>query len=142
MTSRGTDPGAGSSWSMGSMLAALTVAAKVNVVSMLVIATGAALQLFGGDTSASAARSAMIFSLAGAGLVVAGRWLWVPVVGVVIPLFLLVSGLAVSAGRDNISDPESGVVLVGVLVQYTGVTVALVAGLAALRDWRAQARSD
>ncbi|WP_129669457.1 hypothetical protein [Phytoactinopolyspora endophytica] len=124
------------------MLAALTVAGKVNVVAMLVIAAGAALQLLGGDTSTPAARSAAIFSLAGVGLVVAGRRLWGPVTGVVIPLFLLVSGLAVSAGRDNLNDPESGMVLVGVLVQYTGVIVALVAGLAALRERRARAQTD
>jgi uncharacterized membrane protein len=70
-----------------------------------------------------------------AGLVAVTRWWWASIVGVLVPLFLLMSGPIAIANEDE-PDRTDAVALAGTVVQAIGIVVALIAGLQVLRHLR------
>ncbi len=76
--------------------------------------------------------------LVAAGLVAFLPWRWIPLVGAVVALFLLV-GFFASGAVGNLLDPSPFGVLIGAWVQCLAVIVAVLAGLlAAMRNYRSR----
>jgi hypothetical protein len=124
----------------------LSAAGNLNVAGMVAAAAGIIIQIVSGSDLYPTIPPGPIILIAGAALVALGPWRWTPVVGVVVPLFLLV-GAAVAALNssgfaDQLSAPgQAGAgIFAGDLVQLLGVITALVAGIVALRR-RARTRA-
>jgi hypothetical protein len=118
----------------------LSAAGKLNVIGMVAAATGIIIQIASGSELYPTIPPGPIILLAGAALVALGPWRWTPVVGVVVPLFLLVGAViaAVVSGEfvDQLTDPgQVGIgIFAGDVIQLLGVITALVAGIVALRQ--------
>jgi hypothetical protein len=74
----------------------------------------------------------LLILAAGAVFVVVVRARWAPVAGPLLGVFMVIGFLA-SSGIDNLTGGAGAGVAVGSAVQLTGVVVATVAGLLALR---------
>jgi hypothetical protein len=116
----------------------LSAAGKLNVAGMAAAAIGIIIQIASGSELYPTVPPGPIILLAGAALVALGPWRWTPVVGVVVPLFLLVGAViaAIVSGEfvDQLSDPGQVGVFAGDVLQLLGVITALVAGIIALRQ--------
>jgi hypothetical protein len=111
----------------------MSIATKLNVAGLLAAAAGIGIQIVAGVDYPTVPPGLIILVVA-AGLVAYARWPWVPVVGVVVPLFLLVGGTIATTSRENLGDPGDFGQFFGTLVQAVGVIVALAAGLTVLRS--------
>ena len=126
----------------------LSAAGKLNVIGMVAAATGIIIQIASGSELYPTIPPGPIILLAGAALVALGPWRWTPVVGVVVPLFLLVGAViaAVVSGEfvDQLTDPgQVGIgIFAGDVMQLLGVITALVAGSVALRQSARAQRGD
>jgi len=116
----------------------LTGAGKLNVAGMVVAAAGIVVQIVSGSDLFPTIPPGPIILLAGAALVALGPWRWTPVVGVVVPLFVVVGGIiaAFVSGSfvDQLTDPGEVGVFAGSWVQVLGEITALVAGIVASRQ--------
>jgi hypothetical protein len=116
----------------------LSAAGKLNATGMVVAAAGIIIQIASGSDLYPTIPPGPIVLLAGAALVALGPWRWTPVVGVVVPLFLLVGAAiaAVVSGEfvDQLTDPGEVGIFAGDVLQLLGVIAALVAGILALRQ--------
>jgi small-conductance mechanosensitive channel len=114
----------------------LSAAGKLNVTGMVVAAAGIIIQIASGSDLYPTIPPGPIVLLAGAALVALGPWRWTPVVGVVVPLFLLVGAAiaAVVSGEfvDQLTDPGEVGIFAGDVLQLLGMITALVAGIVAL----------
>jgi hypothetical protein len=121
----------------------LSAAGKLNVIGMVAAAVGIIMQIASGSDLYPTIPPGPIILLAGAALVALGPWRWTPVVGVVVPLFLLVGAViaAVVSGEfvDQLTDPGEVGIFAGDVLQLLGVIIALVAGIVALRQSAAAA---
>jgi hypothetical protein len=116
-------------------LSSLPSAARVNVGGLLVAAVGIVIQIAAGVDYPTIPPGLIILLVTG-GLVTFGRWAWTSLIGVLVPLFLFVGGIAAPTGRDNLAHPGDFGQFAGTLIQLVAVAVALAAGLLVLRDWR------
>lgn len=64
-------------------------------------------------------------------------WPWMRIPGLLAPLFILVGGVVSGTGRTNISHLSPVGPFLGTVVQFCGLAAAVLAGLAALAEWRA-----
>jgi hypothetical protein len=116
----------------------LSAAGKLNVTGMVAAAAGITIQIASGSGLYPTIPLGPIILLAGAALVALGPWRWTPVVGVLVPLFLLVGAViaAVVSGEfvDQLTDPGQVGIFAGDVLQLLGVVTALVAGIVALRQ--------
>ncbi len=109
---------------------------KLTVAALLAAALGFAIQIVSGIEVPTIPPGLVILLLA-AGLVALLPWRWIPVVGAVVGLFLLV-GFFASGAVGNLLDPSRSGVFVGAWVQFLAVIVAVVAGIAAtIQNYRA-----
>lgn len=74
--------------------------AKLNVAGLSVAAVAIVIQIVGG-IDYPAVPPGLVLLVVTAGLVAFTRWPWVPYVGVVVPLFLLVGGAVAIANEDE-----------------------------------------
>jgi hypothetical protein len=118
----------------------LSAAGNLNVAGMVTAAAGIIIQIASGSDLYPTIPPGPVILLAGAALVALGPWRWTPIVGVVVPLFLLVGAVlaAVNSGEfvDQLTDPgQVGIgIVAGDVMQMLGVITALVAGSVALRQ--------
>jgi hypothetical protein len=116
---------------------ALSGAGKLNVAGMVAAAAGIVVQIASGSELFPTIPPGPIILLAGAALVALGPWRWTPVVGVVVPLFVVVGGIVAAfvSGSfvDQLTDPGRVGVFAGSWLQVVGEVTALVAGIAAAR---------
>lgn len=110
--------------------------AKLNATGLVVAAVGIAIQIIGG-IDFPAVPPGLVILVVAAGLVAFARWRWVPYVGVVVPLFLLVGGTIAIANEDETNRTDV-VSLSGTVIQAIGLVVALIAGLQVLRQMRSR----
>jgi hypothetical protein len=115
-------------------LSSLSDMTKLNAAALLVAAVGIVIQIIGG-VDYPVVPPGLVILIVAAGLVAVGRWSWVPFVGVLVPLFLLVGGVVAIANEDEPNRTDV-VPLIGTLVQAAGIIVALVAGLQVVRQLR------
>jgi hypothetical protein len=118
-------------------VSSLSPAAKLNAAGMVIAIAGIVVQLAAGVDYPTVPPGPIILAVA-AGIVVFTRQRWTPLVGVVVPLFLLVGGvIAASVNADNaLRHPADVAAFTGTVVQMVGVLVALIAGVRALRGRR------
>jgi hypothetical protein len=109
---------------------------KLNVTGLLVAAVGIVIQIIGG-IDYPVVPPGLVILVVTAGLIAFARWWWVSIVGVLVPLFLLVSGPIAIANEDEPHRTDA-VALAGTVVQAVGVVVALIAGLQVLRRLRSR----
>lgn len=74
----------------------------------------------------------LVLLLGAAGLIAAGRWRWMPVIGVVVALFLLL-GLFASGRAPDLLDPTVPGDALGLWIQVLALIAAIGAGIAATR---------
>jgi len=109
---------------------------NLNAIGFLVAAAGIVIQIIG-SIDYPAVPPGLVILVVAAGLVTFARWSWVPFVGVVVPLFLLVGGTIAIANEDE-PDRTDVVGLSGTAVQALGLVVALIAGLQVVRLMRSR----
>jgi hypothetical protein len=68
-------------------------------------------------------------------------WSGVRVLGPLVPGFILLGGFVSSTGRTNISNPGHTGPFLGTLFELAALAVAVLAGLAALAEWRTARRT-
>ena len=118
---------------------ALSSAAKINVVGLVLAAAGIVVQIAAESDLYPSVPPGPIILLAGAGVVASGPRRWAPYVGVFVPVFLLVGAtisafVASESFVDQLSDVGEAGIFTGTLVQMMGVVVALAAGIAMWRQ--------
>jgi len=118
----------------------LSAAGKLNVAGMVTAAAAIIIQIASGSDLYPTISPGPIILLAGAGLVALGPWRWTPIVGVVVPLFLLVGAVVAAVNSGEFVDQLTSLGQVGIgifagdVIQLLGVITALVAGSVALRQ--------
>ncbi|MEV6929400.1 hypothetical protein AB0M46_33590 [Dactylosporangium sp. NPDC051485] len=105
----------------------------VTVGALVVGACGIGLLWAGGVKFPVAVPPGIVILLVGAVFVAAAPWWWVPVVGAVLGAFVTVGFLLSPTGLDNLTGHAGVTVMVGQVVQLTGVLGALVFGVLATR---------
>jgi hypothetical protein len=111
----------------------LPAAGKLTVAGLVTAAGGIVLQIASGAEYPTVPPG-LIILLAAAGLVaLATRWRWTIIVGVIVSLFLLVSGALAPQARDQLGDPRQLGVFIGTVLQLLALVIALVAGVIATR---------
>jgi hypothetical protein len=63
-------------------------------------------------------------------------WPGVRVLGVVAPLFILIGGIVSTTGRTDLSHPAHSGPFFGTVIQFLGLAAAVLAGIAAVAEWR------
>jgi hypothetical protein len=112
-------------------------ASQLTVAALLVAAAGFAIQIVSG-VDVPTVPPGLVILLVAAALVTFAPWRWMPVVGVVVGLFLLVGFFASGAVGSLLEPSELGVFL-GAWVQFLAVIVAVVAGIVAVsQNYRTQ----
>ena len=108
----------------------LTRASQLTVAALLVAAAGFVIQIVSG-VDVPTVPPGLVILLVAAALVAFAPWRWMPVVGVVVGLFLLVGFFASGAVGSLLEPSELGVFL-GAWVQFLAVIVAVIAGIVAV----------
>jgi hypothetical protein len=110
----------------------LSDASRLNVAGMLVAVVGIVIQIVTGVDYPTVPPGPIVLLVA-AGIVAVGRWRWSPIVGVVVPAFLLVGGTIAGFANDELWDPGEPGQFFGLVVQAVGVIAAFIGGVRALR---------
>ena len=114
---------------------ALSTVGQVNVAGLVVAAAGILMEYFSGVEGFPTIPPGPIILLAAAALVAFGRWRWMPAVGVIAPLFVLVGGVIANIANWGagapLSDPANVGGFAGAVIQVLRVVAALVAGIVA-----------
>lgn len=119
-------------------LSSASTATKINAAAMVVAIAGIVIQIAAGVDFPTIPPGPIILGVAVL-LVAFTRWPWVPYLGVVVPLFLLVGGAVAAVAKDDnpLREPGDDVAaFTGTAIQMVAVVVALVAGVQALREQR------
>lgn len=107
-------------------------ASQLTVAALLVAAAGFVIQIVSG-VDVPTVPPGLVILLVAAALVAFAPWRWMPVVGVVVGLFLLVGFFASGAVVSLLVPSQLGVFL-GAWVQFLAVIVAVVAGIVAVNQ--------
>ena len=112
-------------------------ASQLTVAALLVAAAGFVIQIVSG-VEVPTVPPGLVILLVAAALVAFAPWRWMPVVGVVVGLFLLVGFFASGAVGSLLEPSELGVFL-GAWVQFLAMIFAVVAGIVAVsQNYRIQ----
>ena len=110
---------------------ALSSASWMNIDGMLVAVVGILIQIATGVDYPTIPPGPIILLVAVA-IVALGRWRWSPIVGVIVPAFMLVGGTIAGIANDELWDLGEPGQVFGLLVQTGGVVAALIGGIRAL----------
>ena len=108
----------------------LTRASQLTVAALLVAAAGFVIQIVSG-VDVPTVPPGLVILLVAAALVAFAPWRWMPVVGVVVGLFLLV-GFFASGAVVSLLEPSQLGVFLGAWVQFLAVIVAVATGIVAV----------
>jgi hypothetical protein len=112
-------------------------ASQLTAAALLVAAAGFVIQIVSG-VDVPTVPPGLVILLVAAALVAFAPWRWMPVVGVVVGLFLLV-GFFASGVVGSLLEPSELGVFLGAWVQFLAVIVAVVAGIVAVsQNYRTQ----
>ena len=103
---------------------------QLTVAALLVAAAGFVIQIVSGVVVPTVPPGLVILLVAAA-LIAFAPWRWMPVVGVVVGLFLLV-GFFASGAVVSLLEPSQLGVFLGAWIQVLAVTVAVVTGIVAV----------
>ena len=110
---------------------ALSSASWMNIDGMLVAVVGILIQIATGVDYPTIPPGPIILLVAVA-IVALGGWRWSPIVGVIVPAFMLVGGTIAGIANDELWDLGEPGQVFGLLVQTGGVVAALIGGIRAL----------
>ena len=110
---------------------ALSGASWMNIDGMLVAVVGILIQIATGVDYPTIPPGPIILLVAVA-IVALGRWRWSPIVGVIVPAFMLVGGAIAGIANDELWDLGEPGQIFGLLVQTGGVVAGLIGGIRAL----------
>lgn len=110
---------------------ALSSASWMNIDGMLVAVVGILIQIATGVDYPTIPPGPIILLVAVA-IVALGRWRWSPIVGVIVPAFMLVGGTIAGIANDELWDLGEPGQVFGLVVQTGGVVAALIGGIRAL----------
>ena len=119
------------------MRSRLSTASRLNVAFLLIAAVGIVIQIVA-DVDYPRVPPGPIILVAAAAMVAFASWRWVPYVGVVVPLFLLIGGTIAFTVGDAADSIDGALAVVGTLIQWIAEGGALLTGLVALRQHRRQ----
>jgi hypothetical protein len=108
----------------------LSRGSQLTVAALLVAAAGFVIQIVSGVVVPTVSPGLVILLVAAA-LVAFAPWRWMPIVGVVAGLFLLV-GFFASGAVVSLREPSQLGVFLGAWIQFLAVTVAVVTGIVAV----------
>jgi hypothetical protein len=108
----------------------LSRGSQLTVAALLVAAAGFVIQIVSGVVVPTVPPGLVILLVAAA-LVAFAPWRWIPIVGVVVGLFLLV-GFFASGAVVSLLEPSQLGVFLGAWIQFLAVTVAIVTGIVAV----------
>ncbi len=108
----------------------LTRASQLTVAALLVAAAGFVIQIVSG-VDVPTVPPGLVILLVAAALVAFAPWRWMPIVGVVVGLFLLV-GFFASGAVGSLLEPSQLGVFLGAWVQFLAVSIAVVTGIVAV----------
>jgi hypothetical protein len=108
----------------------LTRASQLTVAALLVAAAGFVIQIASG-IDVPTVPPGLVILLVAAALIALAPWRWMPVVGVVVGLFLLV-GFFASGAVVSLLEPSQVGVFLGAWVQFLAVIVAVITGIVAV----------
>lgn len=115
----------------------LPPASQLTIAALLVAAAGFVIQIVSG-VDVPTVPPGLVILLVAAALIAFAPWRWMPVVGVVVGLFLLV-GFFASGAVVSLLEPSQLGVFLGAWVQFLAVIVAVVTGIVAVsqnyRTW-------
>lgn len=114
--------------------------ARIDAAALLLAILGMIIQIAGGVKYPTVPPGIVILAVV-ALLMTFVSWRPVRLLGVVAPLFILVGGIISSTGRTNISDPGHFGPFIGTVIQFAGLAIGLLAGLASVLEWRSEARA-
>ncbi len=115
----------------------LTRASQLTVAGLLVAAAGFVIQIVSG-VDVPTVPPGLVILLVAAALVAFAPWWWMPIVGVVVGLFLLI-GFFASGAVGSLLEPGQLGVFLGAWMQFLAVIVAVVAGIVAVsQNYRTQ----
>jgi hypothetical protein len=110
---------------------ALSTASQLNIGGMLVAVAGILIQIATGVDYPTIPPGPIILLVAVA-IVALGRWRWSPIVGAIVPAFLLVGATIAGVANDELWILSETGQFFGLLVQTVGVIAALIGGIRAL----------
>lgn len=112
-------------------------ASQLTVTALLVAAAGFVIQIVSG-VDVPTVPPGLVILLVAAALVAFAPWRWIPVVGVVVGLFLLV-GFFASGAVFSLLEPSQLGVFIGAWVQFLAVIVVVITGIVAVsQNYRAR----
>lgn len=79
------------------------------------------------------AAATLVLLLVTAGIVAFAPGRWAPLVGLLVPLFILAGGCATGATPDLLFSPDNAGALLGIVVQTIALLTAIASGVIALR---------
>ena len=117
-----------------------SVPARIDAAALLLAIVGMIIQIASGVKYPTVPPGVVILAVA-ALLVACVPWPPVRLLGVIVPLFVLVGGIISTTGRTNVSHPGQFGSFIGTVIQFAGLAIAVVAGSAAVVEWRAGSRA-
>jgi hypothetical protein len=113
-----------------------SVPARINAAALLLAILGMIVQIASGVKYPTVPPGIVLLAAA-ALLVTFVPWRPLRLLGVLVPLFILVGGIISTTGRTNLSHTDPFGPFIGTVIQFAGLALGVVAGLAAVLEWRA-----
>ena len=112
-----------------------SVPARIDAAALLIAILGMIIQIASGVKYPTVPPGIVMLAVA-ALLVTLVPWKPLRLLGLLVPLFLLVGGFISKTGRTNLSHTAPFGPFLGTFIQFAGLAVGVVAGLAAVAEWR------
>lgn len=116
-----------------------SVPARIDAAALLFAILGMIVQIATG-VKYPTVPPGIVMLAAAALLVTFVPWRPLRVLGLLVPLFILVGGIISTTGRTNLSHTDPFGPFIGTLIQFAGLAIGAVAGLAAVLEWRRESR--
>jgi hypothetical protein len=112
-----------------------SVPARINAAALLLAILGMIVQIASGVKYPTVPPGIVLLGVA-ALLVTFVPWRPLRLLGVLVPLFILVGGIISTTGRTNLGHTDPFGPFIGTVIQFAGLAIGVVAGLAAVLEWR------
>lgn len=113
-----------------------SVPARIDAAALLLAIIGMIVQIAAGVKYPTVPPGIVLLAAA-ALLVTFVPWRPLRLLGVLVPLFILVGGIVSTTGRTNLGHTDPFGPFIGTVIQFAGLAIGVIAGLAAVLEWRA-----
>jgi hypothetical protein len=112
-----------------------SVPARIDAAALLLAIVGMIIQIASG-VKYPTVPPGIVMLAAAALLVTLVPWKPLRLLGVLVPLFILIGGIISTTGRTNLGHVDPFGPFIGTAIQFVGLAIGVVAGLAAVAEWR------